>query len=45
MNVTEMVILSDTHSIYFCLNCLAFLHEFATELSEKILFSEGTFTD
>ena len=24
MNVTEMFILSDTHGIYFCLNCLAF---------------------
>ena len=23
MNVTEMFILSETHNIYFCLNCLA----------------------
>ena len=44
MNVTEMVILSDTHSIYFVCTALR-LHEFATEFSEKILFSEGTFTD
>ena len=36
MNVTEMFILSETHNIYFCLNCLG-LHEFATEFSDKIL--------